>query len=316
MNRLNLFIIGIAIMFGQLPGQMAFPPTPQAQASDVLFREGDPVEVAQPEPPPPPPPPPIAKVEKTAVVDVKEIQQAVEKIVKQADEPELAPEWVQSVYEVRVTGTSTDPATWGRRATGGGTAVAVGPAKLHTAKHLTERLNGYVVEVQVNGEWRQATFSGVPGKDLAVLTLAGTAALPAVKVRPPEYGERVTVYGLATKSFAQGTYTGDHNPAIGDGLIPLDKGQTAVEQGDSGGGAFGDDGCLLGTITGRRQEVHEVTAIVPIVADAHKAPAVQAAETGGAARTPPPARAVQSCPGGVCQQQFTPQTGKRRGRWH
>jgi hypothetical protein len=294
-------ILGLTVMFTAIPPRAA--PLPAAAAGAVLFTEGKALELA-PEPLPPAPQPTPAPVPRPIVIDADGLAESVGRFlsrvtppkpaeVAKAEEPApIDPTWLKAVYPFRLTGTSTNPRTRGMVATAGGSAVAVGPAKLHTVSHLSHELSGYRAEVQVDGQWKPATFAPVPGKDMAVLTMVGVE-LEAVPVRAPEYGEPVTVYGLATRSFAQGRYIGDLNPAVGSGTVPLEVGQAVTQEGDSGGGVFGDDGKLLGTLTGKSHAEERVAFMVPIVADAP-------AQTAPAARTPPPARAVQNCPGGVC----------------
>lgn len=209
-----------------------------------------------------------------------------------ADPPKIDPEWVKSVYPVRMAyGVIGQQGSM----TFDGCGVAVGPDKIHTAAHLTHQMPaGSRAEVLVDGEWKRANWSPVAGKDFAVAIVPG-ANLKPVPVRVPAYGERVTVYGLKTKSFAQGTYVGATDIKAGFALVPLDACETPIENGDSGGGVFGDDGCLLGTIRGLQPDSKLITTMTPIVADAPKA--APAAPTVSAAA---PARAVQSCPGGVC----------------
>jgi hypothetical protein len=264
-----------------------------------------------------------------------------------ADPPKIDPEWVKAVYPVRfaygVVGQQGS-------ITFEGCGVAVGPDKLHSVSHLTHQMPaGSRVEVLVDGEWKRANWSPVAGKDFAVAIVPG-ANLKPVPVRVPAYGERVTVYGLKTKSFAQGTYIGAVNIKIGDGLVPLDDCEKPIENGDSGGGVFGDDGCLLGTVTGVKTDSPRVTAMVPIVADAPKAKRVlTAAERkdavangltddeyialdaslsrmekalGVKAGSPAPVQAApvrSGCPGGICpapQSTGQPRTyfPKKRGR--
>ena len=215
---------------------------------------------------------------------------------------ETFPSWTKAVYQVRFVANRIIPD--GRTISEtGGTAVAVGPNKLHTAGHNADGIiGGYRPEVMVGGKWIAATFSKVATKDLAVLTVAGVT-LDHVPVRVPEYGERVTIYGLKTKSFAQGTYRGDEaiKKGGGQGLVPLEVDQVHVENGDSGGGVFGDDGCLLGTITGC-MDVQMVTKMVPIVSDP---PAKAVAALSGGITPPPPQWGWQTiCIGGTCSRQW------------
>jgi hypothetical protein len=222
---------------------------------------------------------------------------------------------VSAIHAVRVIGRSSDPRSYGQRAEAGGTAVAVKADKLHTASHLTARLMpGWTIEVEVDGKWVAATYAGVPGKDLAVLTIPN-GSLQGVPVREPIYGERLTVYGLKTKSFSQGTYAGDMNKAIGSGHVPLDVGQAPALEGDSGGGVFGDDGALVGTISGSPVDSPMVVTMVPIVSSP---PAAAAApkRTSSVYVSADLAPSSGNCVNGVCsappQQMYQPTFGKQR----
>lgn len=226
----------------------------------------------------PPPPQQVQARESTSDI--------LDRLADQAKElpaaPEVAdPTFRKAVYPVRVTGDGGVET--------GGTAVAVRKDALHTAAHISERISRPRWEVFCSGSWRPAFSSPVTGKDLTVLTVSGVT-LDTVPVRVPVYGERITVYGLKTKSFAQGMYLGDREPALGLGLVGLDADAKTVDQGDSGGGIFGDDGALLGTISGYLIHSRPVTTMTPIVSDAD-AKAI-------AARIPPPARVT--CSGGTC----------------
>jgi hypothetical protein len=242
-----------------------------------------------------PPPPSEAQEKRSPTLDrlsesVVRLERSVGIDRDAATAPEVAdqtfrdPSWTKAVYEVRVIGDGG--------VTAGGTAVAVRRDALHTAKHLGEGLSRPRYEVRIDSAWRPAIPSPVSRKDLAVLTVPGVT-LDYVPVRVPVYGERVSVYGLKTKSFSQGMYIGDHNPEIGSGRVALDADAVPTEQGDSGGGIFGDDGTLLGTISGRMSHEHLVASMVPIVSDASVA-----ADKAVAARTQPSARAP--CVGGFC----------------
>lgn len=220
----------------------------------------------------------------------------------------VQPSWVKSVYRVKASGSN------GIFATGSGVAVGVG--KLHTVDHFRRSVPGVLRwEIEVDGRWHPAVAVSVSGKDLAVLTVTGVELNP-VPVRVPRYGERVTVYGMQTKSFAQGVYIGEQSDSGRTAQVALDDGSVTVISGDSGGGIFSDEGELLGTIGGANLPEQRVTWFTPIVADK---PAV-AALSGG---SPPPAPAnasvpagtqfvsapaAVSCANGVCTQQPS-------GRW-
>ena len=206
---------------------------------------------------------------------------------------ETFPSWTKAVFEVRAKGDGGVEAN--------GTAVAVRGDALHTVKHISDGLSRPRYEVKVGGEWRPAVASPVGRKDLSVLTVSGASFTP-VPVRVPKYGERVTVYGLRTKSFSQGMYIGDDNPSAGSGCVALDPDSVTVDNGDSGGGIFGDDGSLLGTLTGRRVFESSLTTMVPIVSDP---PATAVAALSGGVAPPSPRWAWQTvCNGGTCSRQW------------
>jgi hypothetical protein len=202
------------------------------------------------------------------------------------------PDWVKAVYPVRLVGRNNR----GQETHMDGCGVGVTKGKLHTAKHLNYQLYNYRAEVKVGEEWKLGRWSEVADKDLAVIEVDFT--LNFVPVREPKYMEHVTVYGVKTKSFAQGRYIGDFTPAIGNGKAPLDACEMPVEQGDSGGGVFGDDGYLLGTISGSVISSPLVVSLVPIVSGKPLA-APQPNQV-----SPPASQPVQgNCPGGVCYPQ-------------
>jgi len=196
------------------------------------------------------------------------------------------PVWAKAVYKVRVMGTNGR----GQTADGAGSGVGVTTRKLHTAKHLRQGLFNYHPEVLVGEEWKRGRWTESAEKDLAVIEV--DFDIDYVPVRVPKYGEHVTVYGLKTKSFAQGRYAGDFNPTLGSGYAPLDACEMPTELGDSGGGVFGDDGYLLGTISGSPLSAPLVVSFVPIVEGKPLAAAAPAA-------TPTPAL-QGNCANGMC----------------
>lgn len=211
----------------------------------------------------------------------KQILSGINELAKSVE-----PGWIRGVYGVRVLrGDGTNY---------GGTGVAVRGNVVHTASHLADGVRSPKWEVQVGDRWIPAVPNPDGSKDFATLAVNGVTLDP-VQVRCPEYGERVTVYGLKTRSLAQGVYIGEFNP--GDGKVALDPGELAVENGDSGGGIFGDDGALLGTITGRLTNSSRVTSLTPI----ESASRTKAVSSGAAQHV------SAECPGGVCTQR-QPQT--------
>ena len=216
-----------------------------------------------------------------------------------AEALEVSPEWVRSVYKVRVVG--------GRGITHSGTGVAVREQLIHTCSHFLHELPlPHRWEVEVDGEWRPAVARAVSGKDLAAVAVEGVTLSP-VKIRAPEYGECCTVYGLKTKSSARGVYIGDQDPAKGQGHVALDPGEMTTEPGDSGGGVFADsDGAMLGTLTGHEIPVTQIVAMTPI--ESASKPVAKAVAT----RATQQVAAPMNCPGGVCVQNPPPTTQQVR----
>lgn len=309
MKPIHTLILGA--IAGGLVGLM-YAETPPVEAKgqepvviDVAQLERDVATLTPvPEPPPIPKPEPEPSPDPEPASRVSENPPSLAGL-PQFPEPEptqVIPSFVESIYPVRVKGTSTDPQTYGAQAESHGSAVAVAVDKLRTAKHLLDRITNYTIEIQVGESWVSAKASLVAKKDLLVLRTEKTE-LKFVPVRVPTYGERVTVYGLKTKSLAQGQYVGAINAEVGNGLVPLEIDQTKVEQGDSGGGIFGDDGALLGTISGYMQDSPQITSMVPIVVDPPAPGPFAAAPAPKAAQPPPPAAQSSNCPGGVCRPQ-------------
>lgn len=218
--------------------------------------------------------------------------------------PDLAtiisePAYVGSVYRVRLTAPS---------GIANGSAVAVRSNVLHTAKHLADGLNGFRAEVEIDGQWRQATWNPAQG-DVATLAVNGEPLNP-VEVKIPTYGQRVTVYGLRTKSSAVGTY-------IGAGMVALDACEPHVDSGDSGGGVFSESGDLLGTISGYMTASNQVTLMTPIEKRAEPNKAPTPVETPKAPIAISAPKLQSGCPGGVCpvpqarQQYIVPRRGWR-----
>lgn len=170
-----------------------------------------------------------------------------------------------------------------------GTAVSLGDGLLVSAAHIFE--SNTTPEVEVNGQWVPAGLSRIRGQDVAYLTIRDTS-LPRVEVRKPQYGEQAYAFGLRTRKAMCGMIADDDALA----LFPEEGG---VNQGDSGGGVFGEDGKLLGTIRSHRagnQRVVQFTTLNPPVPYAKKQQQPYAASE----EPPKPPVASQPCPGGVC----------------
>lgn len=167
----------------------------------------------------------------------------------------------------------------------GGSAVAVSPNTLYTAKHIAGTYS--VIWVRVGDQWVKANVTRLPGEqDGATLTLQD-GSVPALETRKPEYRESVTVYGLRTRKKMRGII-------VRDDMVSLDRDVEGVDSGDSGGGVFGEDGRLVGIArsfdgdhkTGNRRVVYFVPAT-----------AFKDDKPRSAALQPP-----QNCPNGVCKK--------------
>lgn len=157
----------------------------------------------------------------------------------------IGPAWKSAVFRVRQQN--------GRQQSGG-TAVSLGSGLLVTAAHVVDGRG--TPEVEVDGSWFPAGVSRVANEDVAYLTISKTD-MPAVATRHPEYGETGFAYGRRTETVMQGMVSDDD-------AIALDKDVAGVDQGDSGGGVFGDDGKLLGTIRSHRQGNRRVVMFTPL----------------------------------------------------
>lgn len=188
-----------------------------------------------------------------------------------------------------------------------GSCVSVGKGRFLTAAHIFTGLQaGYVVEVSVGGEWQKVvTFSADAKSDFAELTIAKTD-IEGVEPRKVKFGEKVTAYGLTTCEPMHGVYVGDKH-------VGLDQETNGIDFGDSGGGVYGEDGALVGLISGLGDDRRSV----------YIAPVVKAEKQVAQANAPPPPAEpkvsappqIQSCPNGQCQRVQVPQVRFfKRGR--
>lgn len=132
-----------------------------------------------------------------------------------------------------------------------GCAVSVAPDKLLSVHHVV-RYNS--AQVQAGNSTLTAEVSHPPGADDiahdgAYLKIPG-GTFPAMKIRAPFYYEPVTLYGLRTKTRQRGFVSSYRTVS----LVPEANG---VESGDSGGAIVGDDGCLVGLISGIENPIQQ-----------------------------------------------------------
>lgn len=127
-------------------------------------------------------------------------------------------------------------------------AVPIGGDRFITVLHLVSRLDPLrSVKLEINGEWKAATFtpatgSSVAGRDLAFVAVAGVD-LEGVELGTLEYRDPVLVYGLRTARAMNGLCVGSRD-------VSLEASEPGTANGDSGGGVFTCDGKLVGILSG------------------------------------------------------------------
>jgi hypothetical protein len=222
---------------------------------------------------------------------------AVEQIASQAP---AVRDYTCDTYPIRARGYRIDN---GAAAFPSGSCVSVGGGQFFTCAHIADGLRpGYVVEIQVEGEWHKTTqYQANIKADVAKAVIAKD--VPGVKVRPVEFGEAVTIYGLTTCEPQSGVY-------VGDGHVGLERSCKGVDFGDSGGGVYGEDGSLVGLISGFGDDRRSVFVSVIDTVEPVQAEAPQPVPT------PAP---KSSCPGGVCPKPYVSQPSyplhRPRGRF-
>lgn len=154
------------------------------------------------------------------------------------------PAWMKNIFAVQVHGLDTKT---GHQVIADGTGVSFEPEWIITCNHLLHDLRNCRAEVQVDGEWKSAYINRIPGandqsRDWLYLYVEGEN-FPSIEFREPQYMEPVTVYGLKTGSPRYGIVSASD-------VASLEIGSVGIQQGDSGGGVFGNDGCYLGTLRG------------------------------------------------------------------
>jgi len=194
----------------------------------------------------------------------------------------------------------------------GGSAVAIGPTTLVTAQHVVERA-GSQCRVTVNGQQYLARITPIPGadnrlRDAAFLSISGVQ-LPYLSIREPEYFEPARLYGLRTNQVQTGFVTADRT-------VSLDPQFPGTRQGDSGGAIVGEDGSLIGIISGSDQTNANVAKMCAATVFAQHVPRAATFNADALAFDPPePARdqapscAAPSCSvNNVPQQSYAPAT--------
>lgn len=227
----------------------------------------------------------------------------VEKIASQAP---AAKDYGCDTYRIRARGWNKNT---GLADFPSGSCVSVGKGRFASAAHIVERLKpGYEVDVQIGEVWHPAHFWVSAFHDFA-FAQTDQYDTPSVEMRQPKYGERVTLYGLTTCEPQGGIYY--------FGTIGMDENSKGVDFGDSGGGVFGEDGALVGIVTGFVGTDHRdvIPTAVPKVIPEMKPPA-RKAETPKAAApivAKPQPLPQPFCPGGVCPRPMQYQPQQRRG---
>ena len=149
--------------------------------------------------------------------------------------------------------------------TSGGSAVSVGGGRFVTASHIVEGMRNYKVEVDIDGTWTRGRIATVDDRDAAVVTCGDEAGDAHVRLGEPQYGQRVTVVGLKSGVPQRGTVSDTRT-------VSLDVDSAGIQQGDSGGGIFADDGALIGIISARNPNEPRVVyfthaeAVSPLIA--------------------------------------------------
>jgi hypothetical protein len=147
----------------------------------------------------------------------------------------------------------------------GGSAVSVGGGRYVTASHIVEGMRNYKVEVDIDGTWTRGRIATVDDRDAAVVTCDDEAGDAHIRLGEPQYGQRVTVVGLKSGIPQRGTVSDTRT-------VSLDVDSSGIQQGDSGGGIFADDGALIGIISARNPNEPRVVyfthaeAVSPLIA--------------------------------------------------
>lgn len=217
------------------------------------------------------------------------------------------------VYQVHCTGIDVR----GRQVTSSVGAVPIAPDRLVTVAHYLDdirSLQSLVLEVDgrnmpVTRHQRDAI------NDLAILTVTG-ASLEHVEYRSPRYMESLQTYGPVSAEVKTGPcsdmYLGDYD--VHEATVSLLPSESPVQQGDSGGAVFGEDGKLVGIIKARNPEETRVCKFVPIEPFRDRIEGVQSpamrSQSPQVAATPATYSSGSYCVNGQCYQQ--PQIAKRR----
>lgn len=240
-------------------------------------------------PDPDPPPVAVVTIEKTAEpalrggiepdlkAELSKLDQFITTAVPKAKPAPSAPDYGCFVYPVRFRGYENGQAKFYT-----GSAVSIGSGRFLTTAHGVDGLApGYVVEFQIGENWHKATSVRVERKADILEAGIDRTDVAGVPVRRQEFGEPVTLYGLTGRKAMKGRAYSD--------LVGLEPDEPGVHSGDSGGGVFGNDGALVGLVSGYGQFDHRCVEVSRLNEP-----------------SPPPSVSAKPSPAIVAPQQYAP----------
>ncbi len=148
-----------------------------------------------------------------------------------ASAPPVAGDWQVNVFPLQCQGAT-------------GAAVAIAPDTLLTTFQLAKYAQA---DIGVNGQWLKGNVTHPQGANAAVrdaaLVKVPNGQFPSLKIRAPLYYESVTLYGLKSQVKQRGFVSSARTIS----LLPETNG---IAIGDAGGAVVGDDGALIGLVSG------------------------------------------------------------------